>query len=128
MINPYWKKITVSKNNRRYARIKCGKEYSLHRVAYYAHNQNWDMSFHNKEEIDHIDRNSFNNHISNLRLVPHSVNQQNKNVKGYSWNKKCGKYYSSIKINNKSIHLGCFNTEEEAKQAYLDAKKLYHKW
>ena len=126
--NPYWKKITVSKNNRRYARIKCIKEYSLHRVVYYAHHQDWDMSFDDKREIDHIDRNSFNNHISNLRLVPHGINQQNKNVKGYSWNKQDQRYKATICVNNKHIHLGSFKTEEEARQAYLDAKKLHHKW
>ena len=29
-------------------------------------------------------------------------------------------------INQKEIHLGCYNTEEEAHQAYLRAKKIYH--
>tara|TARA_R110002050_G_C8774825_1_gene500729 strand:- start:124 stop:615 length:492 start_codon:yes stop_codon:yes gene_type:complete len=126
--NPYWKKITVTKKNRRYARIKCIKEYSLHRVVYYAHNQEWDMNFKDKLEIDHIDRNAFNNHISNLRLVTHSQNQQNKNVKGYSWNKAERKYRAHISVNGKLRFLGQYKTKEEARQAYLDAKKIYHDW
>ena len=126
--NPYWRKIAVNKKNRRYARFKCIKEYLLHRVVYYAHNQDWDMDFKDKLEIDHIDRNSFNNHISNLRLGTHSQNQQNKNVKGYYWNKKEQKYKAYITHKSKLIHLGYFDNKEEARQAHLDAKKIYHKW
>jgi len=36
------------------------------------------------------------------------------------------KYMASIKFNYKNIYLGLYNTEEEARQAYLDAKKVYH--
>ena len=29
-------------------------------------------------------------------------------------------------LNGKHIYLGSFNTEEEARQSYLEAKKIYH--
>ena len=38
------------------------------------------------------------------------------------------RYEAQIKVNNKSIHLGSFDKEEDARQAYLDAKKIYHKY
>ena len=31
-----------------------------------------------------------------------------------------------IRLNGKDIHLGLFTDESEARQAYLDAKKIYH--
>lgn len=31
-----------------------------------------------------------------------------------------------IVLNGKSIYLGCYETEDEARQTYLDAKKIYH--
>jgi len=37
-----------------------------------------------------------------------------------------GKYESSIKVNSKSIYLGTYKTEEEAKQAYINAKIKYY--
>lgn len=77
------------------------------------------------EEIDHKDGDRSNNKIDNLREVTHQQNQQNKTTaKGYT---KCGNMWQSqIKLNNKSIYLGRYNTEKEARQAYLDAKKIYH--
>ena len=76
--------------------------------------------------IDHIDRNKLNNNLNNLRIVSFQENAFNKEAKGYSWNKKAQKYKGHIKINNQPIHLGMFDTEEEARQAYLDAKAKYH--
>lgn len=32
-----------------------------------------------------------------------------------------------IKVNYKKVHLGCFDTAEEAHKAYLEAKAVYHK-
>ena len=74
--------------------------------------------------IDHIDRNILNNKISNLRNGTPQTNQFNRDGKGYRFHK--GSYNAYISLNNKAIHLGCFNTGQEAKQAYLDAKKIYH--
>ncbi len=79
--------------------------------------------------IDHIDGNKLNNCVSNLRITNSSGNGQNRpNTKGYTFHKRDKKYQAEIKINKKSIHLGYYETEEEARQAYLEGKRKYHLW
>ena len=80
-----------------------------------------------KEQVDHIDSDTFNNHMSNLRWVTANENMHNlKSANGYCWDKHAQKWKAYIRLNNKLIHLGVYNTEEEARQTYLDAKKIYH--
>jgi hypothetical protein len=47
-------------------------------------------------------------------------------VKGYSFDKSSQKWKAKIQVNNKPIYLGYYNTEEEAREAYLTAKRKYH--
>ena len=47
-------------------------------------------------------------------------------VKGYSFIKRINKFQSQICLDDKRIYLGLFNTEQEAREAYLEAKKIYH--
>ena len=77
--------------------------------------------------IDHIDRDKLNNAIYNLRITTNQGNQYNRsNCKGYSLDKASGKFDSRIFLNGKHIYLGRHATADEARQAYLDAKKIYH--
>lgn len=94
-----------------------------------AHHLAWYIKYNNTPEIlDHINGNPLDNRISNLRSVSHQQNMFNiKNVKGYYFNKTNKNYQSYIKVDKKMIHLGVFNTPDEAHKAYLDAKKTYHK-
>lgn len=81
-----------------------------------------------KRQGDHRNHNTLDNREFNLRIVTHQQNSFNrKNVKGYFWNKRHGKYNAQIMINGKNIYLGLFNTTKEAHSVYLKAKKLYHK-
>ena len=74
--------------------------------------------------VDHIDRNKLNNSLDNLRWVSYSQNCRNKNsIKGYSFNKRCNKYRASYCLNYKHIHIGFYDTEQEARDAYLNAIK-----
>jgi hypothetical protein len=94
-------------------------ELKLHQLAYYIK--------YNKivEQIDHIDGNRSNNKIDNLREVTHQQNAFNRTTtKGYYPGKN--NFKAHICINNKQIYLGTYNTEEEARKAYLDAKNIYH--
>jgi hypothetical protein len=81
------------------------------------------------ECIDHINRIKDDNRIENLREVTEQENMFNSESKGYTygnckWSKN--KFKSYIKVDYKQIHLGYFNTEQEARQAYLEAKEKYH--
>ena len=79
-------------------------------------------SFEN--QIDHIDRNRSSNVISNLRIATHAENMRNKIGRGT--HKRGNKFRAIIITNKKTKHLGTYDTEEEAHQAYLDAKLKYH--
>ena len=64
------------------------KEYITSRVIYFAFHQVWDIQDSSKNNsIDHIDRNSLNNNLSNLRVanaIEQNLNREFKNAKGYS--------------------------------------------
>ncbi len=80
------------------------------------------------EEIDHINGIRNDNRIENLRSVTRQQNQWNRlNAKGYTIIKNSNKYRAEISLNTKKIYLGSYNTEQEARNAYLAAKEIYHK-
>ena len=130
---PYWYKIklTLQTNYNGYKsytiRIN-GKAYILSRVVYKAHNNDWDITDNSMNNfIDHINKNSLDNRIENLRILTNQQNQFNTNTKGYRWRKKANKWEAQIRVNGKTKYLGLFTEEEDAHQAYLNAKELYHK-
>ena len=98
------------------------KDYKNHRIIAYAF-LGLDIN-DSKQQIDHIDRNRQNNNMNNLRIVTNQENNFNKNAKGFTKSKN--KYRAYINLNNKQIYIGMFDTEEEAHQAYLQAKEKYH--
>jgi len=77
-------------------------------------------------DIDHINRKRGDDRIENLRLVTHQGNLENTKAKGYCYHRHAKKYQAAITTNYKKIHLGYFDTEEEAKAAYDAAKLKYH--
>jgi hypothetical protein len=81
------------------------------------------------EEIDHINGIRNDNRICNLKSVTRQQNQWNRTTaKGYCWSKIQNKWHAQIKLNKKTIYLGLHNTEKEARNAYLQAKEIYHKF
>ena len=75
--------------------------------------------------IDHIDHNGLNNQRSNLRFCTRQENAFNgksrhksSTYKGVSWHKSTQKWQSGIRINQKGVYLGVFDTEKEAALAY----------
>jgi hypothetical protein len=75
-----------------------------------------------KPEVDHIDNDPSNNRVENLRWATRSENQHNiqiistntSGVKGVCWDKSRQKWESKIMIDGISIHIGRYNTIEEA--------------
>ena len=118
-------KIVAGKTGAGY--ICCGINLNGKIIKVSGHQLAWYLSYNELPEyIDHIDKNRTNNRIDNLRSVTNQQNAFNTSAKGYSYNKRDKKYESKIFINGKSIFLGYFLNEDDAKQAYLDAKKVYH--
>ena len=82
-------------------------------------------------QTDHINSIRTDNRLENLQYITPQQNCQKiktrngRDVKGYIL-KKNGKYRAQIKVDNKSINLGSYHTEEEARQTYITAKLKYH--
>jgi len=98
-----------------------GSPYLNHRIVYFLFHKVWPSS-----EIDHIDGCRTNNTITNLRQVTRAENIQNKLARGYWLNKKAGKYQVQIRANGKTKYIGIFDSESEARQAYISCKKELH--
>lgn len=120
-------KIMNKTNTYNYICIEFRYEKKLYRLR--AHQLAWYITHGEIVDcIDHINGNRLDNRICNLRSVTRQENNFNyTKAKGYSWNKRQNKWCASIKLNRKSIHLGSFDNECDARQAYLDAKEKYHK-
>ncbi len=81
--------------------------------------------------LDHINRNQADDRIENLRESTHSQNTANQGkqprnksgYKGVSWNSKMKKWNAKIGINWKRVHLGYFETPQEAHDAYVKAAR-----
>lgn len=100
-----------------------GKRYLTHRLIYcYFYGD-----LNNDLKIDHINGNKLDNRIDNLRKVTVQENGFNSKCKGYSYNKLERKYKAKIVVDGKAIHLGSFDKEDDARQAYLKGKEKYHK-
>lgn len=97
------------------------KHLQAHHYAWFSFYGNVDF-----EQLDHINRIKTDNRICNLRIATHQLNQFNRECKGYWFDKRRQKYKTSIMLNYKSVFQGYFDTEDEARQKYLELKKLYH--
>jgi hypothetical protein len=100
------------------------------RIEILGHHFAWYMSGKDMEfdMLDHKDENKMNNRISNLRITNYTENNRNvfTTAKGYCWDKNTNKWLVTIGVKYKQIYIGRYNTEQEAREAYLKAKKKYH--
>ena len=86
--------------------------------------------------VDHINGNSLDNRIENLRLATDSENSKNRkkgsnNTTGekgvYETRQNENPFGAQIYVDGKAVKLGVFKTKELAKQAYEEASLKYHR-
>lgn len=100
-----------------------GRAYQAHRIIYAMHNPDIDLT---GKLVDHIDRDTLNNNINNLRLADHRQNAANSGLsvrntsglKGVSYSKASSKWKASIKKGGKTKYLGLYEDPNDASEAY----------
>ncbi len=107
-----------------------GKFYYIHRLIWAWHGN----SLEPNQQIDHIDGNSINNCIENLRPTSNKQNSENRKgaqknsksgEKGVSWRKDREKWWAQICHNGKVIHLGYYENIDDAIAARIEGEKKY---
>jgi hypothetical protein len=101
-----------------------GKKYLAHRLVWLYETGSWPDG-----HLDHIDGVKHNNVFSNLRLATPSQNAANRdkqvnNKSGYKGViKKRKRWQASIRVSNKGISLGVYDTPEKASEVYEKTAK-----
>lgn len=116
-------------NGQGYRIIKIkGRAYKAHRLAIFYMTGQWPDSF-----VDHRDMNRSNNRWGNIRQATPSQNQVNTRLrsdnktgyKGVGWHKRDKIWSARIGLSGRLIHLGNFQSKEEARGAYEAAALRY---
>ena len=108
----------------------------ISRVRYAAHRVVWKMAKRTEPPftLDHIDGDRTNNRPDNLRECSQLENLRNKtrakknknNLSGvHRSNTKKPRWYAQIKLEDKSLYLGSFDSEESAYKARVEAEQRY---
>ena len=97
-----------------------GQKHWFHRVVWLWMTGSWPDG-----QIDHINRVRDDNRWFNLRLSTPTLNSENQIGRGVI-DLPNGKFGAKIVVRKKQIWLGTFNTEKEARHAYLEAKRQHH--
>lgn len=124
---------TNPSSNKKYWAVKFKyKRYMLHRLIWAWHG--YSVPDDDTHEIDHINGNSLDNRIENLRVGSNKQNQENRKVnvnnktgvKGVQFIPKTKKYIAVIHHNKKNLHLGTYSTLEEAVSVRKEAERKYY--
>ena len=118
----YSGKLAVSQDGKGYLRLEIGgKMIKAHRAIWAMQNNHWPSG-----QIDHINGARDDNRLQNLRVVTGFENHRNQKARkggtskypGVSWNKKSKKWEARIFFNGAQKHLGYFQNELDATEAY----------
>jgi hypothetical protein len=109
-----------------------GQRHSAHRLAFLYMTGSFP-----KEDTDHKDGNPSNNAWSNLREATTTQNLRNRRIQSNNTSglkgihkhkiksKWTGQWRARIKVKDKQLHLGLFDTPEAAHQAYVKAAEKH---
>jgi hypothetical protein len=103
------------------------KDYRVHRIIYMMHHG------YMPKIIDHVDGNSLNNCIENLRECTHSQNNYNSKLPSTNTSgmkglrKKRNRWAVEFWIDGKPKWFGSYKDKELAELVCIEARNLYHK-
>lgn len=114
-----------------YLTIRADKKlYQAHRLAWLHAYGEWPV-----HDLDHINGDKLDNRLANLRDVGNKINRQNmrrarvdsaSGLLGAHFDKRRGRYFSTIKTNGMVKYLGAHLTADAAHAAYVAAKRRLH--
>lgn len=107
-----------------------GHRYYSHILAYL-----WMTGEYPSSEIDHKDGDGLNNKWDNLRAAEHNENGCNRNdlnknnssgFTGVSYHNEAKRWRARVMVNRVDVHVGFFDTREEAAKARYEKAKQLH--
>lgn len=106
-----------------------GEKIIEHRLAWFYVYGVWPVA-----DLDHINRNRSDNRIANLREANRATNCQNQPIRksnksgitGVYYHKVSGKWAASISVDKRQIHLGVYDTMQEAAEIRRKAELTYY--
>jgi hypothetical protein len=119
----------LGKRNARYVTTKInGQHWCVHKLIYLWHHG------YVPDQLDHINRDTLDNRIENLRPATNSQNASNRKlfsnntskVKGVYWHKYTKKWFVYVDINKQRKNIGYFDDFEFAELAAIEARIKYH--
>jgi hypothetical protein len=104
---------------------------AINKQMFRAHRVSWAISYGEwpSDHIDHINGVRGDNRIINLRVASYQENNKNASMQsnntsgitGVCWAKWRSKWHARIMVNRRQLHLGYFDTLEEAAEVYKEA-------
>lgn len=117
------------RRNNRYATTRVGGEHwCMHKLIFF-----WHHGFV-PEQLDHINRDTLDNRIENLRAASSTQNACNRGkfsnntsgAKGVSWHGASQKWFVYVDVAKKRQNIGYFEDFELAELVALEAREKYH--
>lgn len=110
--------------------VRNGRTVDGTRFKIYLHRELLGLSYRDRREGDHRDRNPLNNSRANLRVTSHAGNRQNVDAyrgaaskyRGVSWHKGTRRWQARVQVNGMSRFVGRFSNELDAAEAARAAR------